>query len=341
MKLSATLLAASTAVLGAEAFTVPRTARVRTSFTERTLPPRENSGGAASPAVRLSHHSIKTKSPAPGFPGAHIKALSDPTAESVQGGAYILVDNANSSDFWAVSGSFRIPTASMPTEGPTANNTVGSYAATFWIGIDGIDGAPGPAGNCDDVSLRAGIDISFDPRFGGELEPFAWYQWLPEESFGYENFKASPGDEIRINVTVTGSTAGSVSIENLGPATPASNDDTVPTYGAPAPEKAAADPIVASHTFSNMTTPLCQAAAAWVIEDFPMRGLPDVPIPLVNFTDVTFGAMQILRTGNTAEIGSIFNIVQAEQGGRLTDCRNNEGAIACSRVLVGNGTTSA
>ncbi|KAL2151915.1 hypothetical protein VTH82DRAFT_5099, partial [Thermothelomyces myriococcoides] len=79
--------------------------------------------------------------------GVNIQSFAS-SAESTKGGAILaLPDN----DLSTVSATIRIPAVGMPTEGPTANNTVGEYSVSFWVGIDSATDACAAGG-----LLRAG-----------------------------------------------------------------------------------------------------------------------------------------------------------------------------------------
>jgi hypothetical protein len=85
---------------------------------------------------------------------------------------------------------------------------------------------------------------------------------------------------------------------------------------------------------------LCGEEAAWVVEDFPLAGLPDFPVALTNFTSVTFGAAGVtLADGTTRDVADAeaFDVSLEAQGGRLTSCEVVGGKkVKCERVVGDN-----
>lgn len=303
-------------------------------------------------------------------------------ASSVQGGAVaVLPPSADTSSqgkqadgerkIKTVSATFRVPHAEIPIQGPTANNPVGVYAASFWVGIDGVTISPSPSSSsvdgggsedgCDPStsSLRLGIDIFYDGTLGGEQPPFAWYQYLPGSAVGFgQNFSVISGDLVRLTAISLPSSGqgvdgggGSVTIENFG------ND------AAAAQNKKALQ--TATHTFSVADGPaLCQTQASFIVEDFPLAGLPDFPVALTNFTSVTFADLDVrdtqgenipmdlvpkmerrkranarMRAGaqDHAQVRTL-DIYQERQGGRLTDCgvvtgQGDSTNVVCERIV--------
>ncbi|KAM7198081.1 Concanavalin A-like lectin/glucanase domain containing protein [Naviculisporaceae sp. PSN 640] len=306
------------------------------------------------------------------------KRQTSTSPDSLQGGAVLSVSN---SKIKTVTASFTVPRAEIPQQGPTANNPVGVYAASFWVGIDGVSVSvppPLPSSNISTTyggdtaaaqndeecnpskaSLRLGIDIFYDGTFGGEQTPFAWYQTLPGYAVGFGNFSVAPGDFVRLTSSVSSSpnwTAGTgtagegtVTIENFGPST--SSSSTQQTRNKKN-KKAARALQSATHTFSALPSGLCQTQAAFIVEDFPLAGLPNFAIALTNFTSVEFGDLNVQTTDgeslsltNQAQAEAqvqTLNIYQTPQGGRLTDCAitgrtNNSSSsekVVCKRVVV-------
>lgn len=274
--------------------------------------------------VRLIH-----KHPTSGTQSTNSRRAETP---SVQGGAIL---SAPRKKIQSVTGTFRVPEAKMPTEGPTGNNPVGVYAASFWVGIDGVTSTSTTtkkAASCDAsaVSLRLGVDIFYDGTFGGQQTPFAWHQYLPRSATGFANFSVAAGDLVRLTASAASKgNGGTVTIENFGNVAQLKS------------KQAAVQ--VSTHTFdgSSQLPALCQAQAAWMVEDFPIAGLPDFPIALTNFTSVKFVKLGV-RSGEGGDIGiggaRVVNVYQEPQGGRLTDCdvvARDGGKVVCKRVVGG------
>ncbi|KAG6133580.1 hypothetical protein E4U28_006118 [Claviceps purpurea] len=74
-------------------------------------------------------------------------------------------------------------------------------AAAAWVGIDGVD--------CQQAILQTGVLFHADGTFE------AWYEWYPEYSHNWDNFKIKAGDQIKMIVDATTSTSGTASLENL------------------------------------------------------------------------------------------------------------------------------
>jgi len=264
-------------------------------------------------------------------PASNVQSTNGRRAEapSVQGGAVL---SAPRKKIQSVTGTFRVPEAKMPTDGPTGNNPVGVYGASFWIGIDGVT-TTNKAASCDAsaVSLRLGVDIFYDGTFGGQQTPFAWHQYLPRSATGFANFSVAAGDLVRLTASAASAgNGGTVKIENFGNIAQLKRKQVAVQ--------------VSMHTFDGSSTQLpalCQSQAAWMVEDFPIAGLPDFPIALTNFTSVEFAKLGA-RNGKGSEIGigkaKAVDIYQEPQGGRLTDCdvvARDGGKVVCKRVVGG------
>ena len=275
--------------------------------------------------VRLIH-----KDPTSNVQTSPLKRAETP---SVQGGAVLSAPRKKKVQ--SVTGTFRVPEAKMPTAGPTANNPVGVYSASIWVGIDGVKATTSttkPTASCDAsaVSLRLGVDIFYDGTFGGPQTPFAWHQYLPRSATGFSNFSVAAGDLVRLTASAaaSGGKGGTVTIENFGKAARLGRK-TVAVQ-------------VSTHTFDGepQLPALCQTQAAWMVEDFPIAGLPDFPIALTNFTSVEFGKLGV-RSEEGSEMGvgkaKVVDIYQEPQGGRLTECGlvARDGKVVCRRVVGG------
>ncbi|KAK3325592.1 concanavalin A-like lectin/glucanase domain-containing protein [Apodospora peruviana] len=261
--------------------------------------------------IRLLHRLASHSSPSSSSINKNIQRQQ--TSESTVAGAIL---SFSSPPVHSTQGTFRVPIACMPTSGPTANNPVGIYAASFQIGIDSL--------LCQ-KSLRLGIDIVWDGTLGGEQTPFAWHHYLPDFPVsGFAKFSVAAGDLVRLTAS-TSAEEMMVKIENFG------NCTTTTT----------SPKAVAEHSFpAPVEEEECdQQAAGWMIEDLLLAGLPDIPVALANFTAVQFGILKVsTEKGETvnAKGAEVKNIYQQAQGGRLTDCAVAEdgGSMKCERIVV-------
>ncbi|KAK3897111.1 hypothetical protein C8A05DRAFT_39344, partial [Staphylotrichum tortipilum] len=122
--------------------------------------------------------------------------------ESTRGGALLPL----SSPLTILHATLRLPSARPPTTGPTSNNPVGVYAASFWLGIDTpLSSSPSPSPRGCTALVRAGVDIFWDGTLGGAQTPFAWVQYSdggstggPNGERGFEGgFDIAEGDLVR------------------------------------------------------------------------------------------------------------------------------------------------
>lgn len=301
---------------------LPRPANHRLSRTPPPPPPRSPGSGSGSRPGSGSGSAIFS---------LHAAAATAPEPESVQGGAVVLGAKGDGRQqqqkqrVGRASGTFSIPSAEMPTRGPTAGNEAGLYSASYWVGVDGAGG--GGEGECDGgggASLRAGVDTFWD---GGLRSCNAWYQWAPGPAVDFADFAVGPGDVVRVTASAKGEGAGSVTVERLAGWGCNGNGTVVEAS--------------ASMEWSGReaSSPLCLAEAAWVVEVFALAGLPDVPLALANFSAVTFedvGAATVDGEALDLAGARILNIDLEAQGGRLTDCAmRRDASVRCERVVGG------
>lgn len=294
-------------------------------------------------------HTLTPPLPAPA-PGRFFSLSQAQEAQSTRGGAVLSLPPVGAqppggeAGVTTVEGTLRVPRAEVPTSGPTANNPVGVYAATFWIGLAAA--APCSAAS---TTLRAGVDVFWDGTFGGEQRPFAWYQVLGRgPSTGLVNFTVAAGDLVRF--ALRAEDAGrwvEVAVENFGagPATDGWEDGW--EGGAEGGDVALLVPRQRASQRFELGDAAAAAAAdcgrqvSWLVEDFPLAGLPNVPIALANFTSVTFGdAAVTLADGQVRDVGEAEEVVDIRldaQGGRLTKCElMGEARLKCTRVVGGD-----
>jgi len=101
--------------------------------------------------------------------------------------------------FNAVSGTFTVPTPSVPSDGSDSS----SYAASAWVGIDGD--------TYTNAILQTGVD--FTVTDSGDVSYDAWYEWYPNYAIDF-SLSVSAGDVISLSVVATTTTSGTATIEN-------------------------------------------------------------------------------------------------------------------------------
>jgi Peptidase A4 family len=103
--------------------------------------------------------------------------------------------------FNAVSGSFIVPTPSIPSNGL---GTGESFAAAVWVGIDGDTYTNAILQTGVDLNVAADGSVSFD----------AWYEWYPDYSYTFD-LAINAGDEVSMTVIASSSTEGTALVENI------------------------------------------------------------------------------------------------------------------------------
>ncbi|KAK4228774.1 putative acid proteinase [Podospora fimiseda] len=235
--------------------------------------------------------------------------------ESTKGGALLTSDDATSS-FKQIQTTFLIPQAKIPTRGPTANQTTILYASSFHIGIDSFSLL------CPSGFLRAGVDIFYDGTLGDPSlqKPQAWYQLYPSDPSVFPNFTVAEGETVRVTVGNT-----EVKIENFGL--------NVTCVNGKIPKQVSTVKIDGKG--------VCGKEAGWIVEDFPLAGLPGIPVALADFGSVRFGGVSVKSGGEeggiekNAEGATVSDIWVEAQGGRLTSCEvgMEGGEVRCDRVF--------
>lgn len=115
----------------------------------------------------------------------------------------------------------------------------------------------------------------------------AWYEWYPAPSYEFTNFPISAGDVIKLSVTLSSLTAGTITIENT-----------------------TKNKVVTEHVTS--TTPLCGQNAEWIVEDY-MVGKSMVPF--ADFGTVTFTNAEASGTGDYTPSGA--TVLDIKQNGKV------------------------
>ncbi|KAN0094761.1 Peptidase A4 family domain containing protein [Tylopilus felleus] len=168
--------------------------------------------------------------------------------------------------FNSVTGTFAVPTPSG------AQGT----SASAWVGIDGD--------SCKAGILQTGVDFTVSsngPTYS------SWYEWYPAPSYEFTNFPISAGDVIKLSVTLSSLTAGTITIENT-----------------------TKNKVVTEHVTS--TTPLCGQNAEWIVEDY-MVGKSMVPF--ADFGTVTFTNAEASGTGDYTPSGA--TVLDIKQNGKV------------------------
>ena len=120
---------------------------------------------------------------------------------------------ANQGSFTSVTGTFTVPTLNVSS---SSNGT----PLSVWVGIDGD--------TCDTAILQTGIDftitdgsISYDGtpiarrfHFLTDLAT-AWYEWYPDYAYDFSGISFIAGDSVRLTVSASSTTTGTVTVENL------------------------------------------------------------------------------------------------------------------------------
>ncbi|KAL1596574.1 hypothetical protein SLS60_009222 [Paraconiothyrium brasiliense] len=189
----------------------------------------------------------------------------------------------------SVTGTITVPTPKKPSSGSSSTQ----YAASAWVGIDGD--------TCSTAILQTGVDfyvkgttVSFD----------AWYEWYPDYAYDFTGITVSAGDQIKMTVTATSTSAGSAVIQNL------TTGKTV------------------TKTFSGETNKLCETNAEWIVEDFSSG---NSLVPFANFGTVTFtGASATTSSGTVGVSGA--EILDIKQGSTVyTSCSTSgSSTVTCS-----------
>ncbi|KAI0407254.1 peptidase A4 family-domain-containing protein [Xylaria palmicola] len=190
--------------------------------------------------------------------------------------------------YTTVSGTIVVPKPSVPPGGSSTR----TYSASAWVGIDGS--------TCQSAILQTGVDFSAK---GGTVTYEGWYEWYPDYSYRFPNFKIAGGDTITMTVTATGKNSGSVTLDNR-------------TTGQSV-----------SHAFTNQIGNLCQTNAEWIVEDFSQG---NSLVPFANFGTVVFTNASV-NGGSGIDKAVIYDI---KQGNTVyTRCSaSSSSSVTCSYV---------
>ncbi|KAF4993405.1 hypothetical protein FGRMN_6492 [Fusarium graminum] len=168
-------------------------------------------------------------------------------------------------------------------------------AASAWVGIDGD--------TCQTAILQTGISFYADGTFD------AWYEWIPDYAYNFNNFAVHVGDKIRMTVDATSKTKGVATLENL-----TRNQ-------------------VVTHTFSNTPSTLCETNAEWIVEAFQEGGSQ---VDLANFGTVTFTDASVSGTSGTSGPAGAQIIDISLDGGQSVEAQGTIGSSSVTVQYVGN-----
>jgi hypothetical protein len=146
-----------------------------------------------------------------GPPPAATRLMTAPrqanTSYSTNWSGEVLTDNATYyayGSFYAIWGDFNVPIG----EQQFGTCTGGTEYSSVWVGMDG---APGAA---SDV-VQAGTE-SDAACYGGYTTPtyYAWYEWYPAYTVEISNFPVTAGQDVEVEVAMSGSTTAAVYMTN-------------------------------------------------------------------------------------------------------------------------------
>jgi len=135
---------------------------------------------------------------------------------------------ATSATYKTVTGTFVVPTPSVPSGGSSST----AYSASAWVGIDGD--------TCDTAILQTGVDFTIQ---SGKVSYDAWYEWYPDYAYDFSGITISAGNTIKLTVTATSTKAGSAVIENVSTG------------------------VTVTKALTS-TAALCETNAEWIVEDY-------------------------------------------------------------------------
>ncbi|KPM46324.1 hypothetical protein AK830_g21 [Neonectria ditissima] len=171
---------------------------------------------------------------------------------------------------------------------PEVSGASGSAAST-WVGIDGD--------TCQTAILQTGVSFYADGSFN------AWYEWIPDYAYNFNNFDISVGDEIKMSVDASSKTKGVATLENL------TTNQKV------------------THTFTNTPSTLCETNAEWIVEAFQENGSQ---VTLVDFGTVTFTDASVSGSGGTS----------GPQGADILDISPDQGETVLAQASVSGSSVT-
>ena len=162
-------------------------------------------------------------------------------------------------------------------------------AASAWVGIDGD--------TCQTAILQTGVSFYADGSFD------AWYEWIPDYAYSFDNFGVNVGDQIKMSVDASSTSTGTATLENL-------------TTGQSV-----------THNFDSGTpSQLCETNAEWIVEAFQSGGNQ---VSLANFGTVTFSDAYSNGNNAAANSATIINM-SPDQQNLVTNCGADGASVSCT-----------
>ncbi|KIK57915.1 hypothetical protein GYMLUDRAFT_98354 [Collybiopsis luxurians FD-317 M1] len=200
------------------------------------------------------------------------------SATSTNWAGVIIQSPPSGSHFTSAVGTFIVPTPS------------GNGAASAWVGIDGD--------TAQNSIFQSGVDFTVSK---GQVSYSAWYEWYAAFAVDVPSFQVSAGDQIRITLTTTTSTHGTVLLENLSTSQSFTKDVSAP----------------------NSSSALQGKNAEWIVEDFEENGQM---VTLTNWGTLTFTDGSAGTNTGSSVAPSTGTIVNMEQDGRVLTSVSTSGS---------------
>jgi len=239
--------------------------------------------GNAGLSKRVAARAARRGGPRIPSQSAHIEAPEGSNASHVEfssnwSGA-ILTSPPSGEKFTSVTGEFNVPTPSRPS-----GSSSGSFAASAWVGIDGD--------TAQNSILQSGIDFTISGK--DSISYDAWFEWFPLDSEDFNGPTLAAGDTVKVTVTATSSTTGTVVLENLTTGKSVTTTVSAPDSGAA----------------------LAQQNAEWIVEDFEEG---DSLVNFADFNTITFTNAAATAGGTVTLSGATLIEIESSSGEILTD----------------------
>jgi hypothetical protein len=184
---------------------------------------------------------------------------------------------------------------------PQGYSKTGYYISSVWVGFSGYPYLiPGePHATTSTALLQVGFDYLFDKE--GDAGIFPFYEFYPDPPMFFDDLKidvkTNYGDKVRMTVTPSSTTAGTITFENL-----TTGRSSTRSVTAPAGKE------------------LDLSIVEWITEDFTKGAKTDVP---VDWVSLTFSDMT--ATFSDGSVDNLTNAFKLESdhgttGGRFAAC---------------------
>ncbi|EIM81352.1 concanavalin A-like lectin/glucanase [Stereum hirsutum FP-91666 SS1] len=183
-------------------------------------------------------------------------------------GAVISADSGTK--YTSVAATLVLPVPSLSPNNSAPNTT---YTASPYVALGG-DPCQG--------SLQVGMDINATLIGDSQVAAYdAWYQWNPANYTILNSISFSAGDTVYLNITLTNSTSGTITVKNLNTHSTVTQD-------------------------VSSTYELCQTDAEWSVSDYNDDLGPEVVY--VDYGNVTFEAVRVntivMEGGEEGSVGA-------------------------------------